>query len=83
MALKQAILIRTDLKMGKGKIASQAAHASLQAFLLNNKQKNQQWLYEGMPKIVLKVKTEEELFYYYELAKKHNLTVSLMQEEHR
>ncbi len=31
--LKQVIIIRTDLKMGKGKIGSQCAHASLAAFL--------------------------------------------------
>ena len=27
--MKQVIIMRTDLKMGKGKIAAQACHASL------------------------------------------------------
>ena len=31
MELKQAIVIRTDLEIGKGKLCAQAAHASISA----------------------------------------------------
>jgi PTH2 family peptidyl-tRNA hydrolase len=59
--MKQAIIIRTDLKMDKGKIASQCAHASVSAFIESGKRKQDAWLNQGMKKIVLKVKTKKEL----------------------
>ena len=73
MALKQVLVLRTDLKMGKGKLCSQASHASIEAFL-KAKQKDsflaEQWLKQGMPKIVLKVEGEKELLEVFEKAKK-------------
>jgi len=64
---KQVIIVRADLKMGKGKIAAQASHASLSAFLLANKkdpESTQEWL-PYQKKIVLKVDSEEELISIY------------------
>lgn len=62
--MKQVIAVRTDLGMGKGKIASQVAHASLLAFL--NAQRSHPhwvklWMENGMKKIVVKVGSEEAL----------------------
>ncbi|UXM84830.1 aminoacyl-tRNA hydrolase [Methanococcus aeolicus] len=62
---KQVIILRNDLKMGKGKLVAQGSHASLISFL--NTQKNnpsvaKEWLNEGQKKIVLKVNSEKELF---------------------
>ncbi|MEM0360144.1 MAG: peptidyl-tRNA hydrolase Pth2 [Candidatus Diapherotrites archaeon] len=69
--IKQAIIVRKDLKMGAGKIAAQAAHASLAAL---EKTKNteivEKWKAEGMPKIVLKVASEKELLELFMKAKK-------------
>ena len=60
--MKQAIIIRKDLGMKCGKIAGQAAHASLRAVLHTSTEENiQKWLKEGETKIVLKVRSEEEL----------------------
>lgn len=73
MEAKQVIVLRTDLGMGKGKIASQAAHASIEAFLKTQKKDSflaENWLRQGMPKIVLKVKSEKELLELFEQAKK-------------
>ena len=56
MELKQVIIIRSDLKMGKGKIASQASHASISAFI-KAQEKFKDWTTEWLPfqkKIVLK-----------------------------
>lgn len=62
--MKQAIVVRTDLGMGKGKTCSQVAHASLEAFMLTERKKpewSKIWLAEGQKKIVLKVESEQAL----------------------
>ena len=66
---KQAIVLRTDLNMGKGKMVAQGSHASLEAYLRTLKQKPQWtegWLAEGTKKIVLKVNSKEELVQLFE-----------------
>jgi len=61
---KQVILVRTDLKMGKGKTAAQCAHASVEA-LEKAKSRNPEWVKgwkeTGQAKVVLKVNSEKEL----------------------
>jgi len=71
--MKQAIVVRTDLKMGKGKIATQCAHASIGAFLKAKKTEREKWLAEGMKKIVLKVSSEKELSAIFKRAKRAKL----------
>ena len=59
MEMKQAIIIRTDLKMSPGKIATQAAHAAVSSAFLTKAKKRSwflKWDSEGQRKIVLKVK---------------------------
>ncbi len=79
MSLKQAIIIRKDLKMGCGKAIAQGAHASLMAFIKNDKDKNEEWIREGMKKIVLKVNSLEELMDIYKKAEK-KFSVSLIKD---
>ena len=73
MAFAQVIVVRNDLGMGKGKIAAQCSHASISAFLKSQESKYenqyQKWLDAGMKKIVLKVKTKEELLELFETLK--------------
>lgn len=62
--LKQAIIVRVDLKMGKGKIATQVAHASVSAAEETRKRSFElweKWWKEGQCKVVLKVKSLPEL----------------------
>jgi peptidyl-tRNA hydrolase, PTH2 family len=69
---KQIIIIRNDLKLGKGKIASQAAHASLESYLLASRKTpkiTEDWLFSGQKKIVLKVDSREELLKVFQEAK--------------
>jgi PTH2 family peptidyl-tRNA hydrolase len=67
--IKQAIIIRSDLEMGKGKTAAQAAHASLMSYFEAekvNKETAAEWLATGEKKIVLKIEGEEALKKFYE-----------------
>ena len=71
--LKQAIIIRSDLKMGKGKCAGQSAHASVSALRKAEARAPDavaQWEEQGQKKIVLKVGSEDELFALFERMKK-------------
>jgi peptidyl-tRNA hydrolase, PTH2 family len=76
--MKQAIVVRTDLKMQKGKIASQSAHASIAAFLKANGDDREEWVGGGMKKIILKVSSEKELLGLFKSAKKERLPCELI-----
>ncbi len=72
MPWKQVILARTDLKMGKGKLAVQVAHASLEAFkkaLKKDPEAVSQWQLEGQAKVVLKIDSQQEALDYFMRAK--------------
>lgn len=74
--MKQILVIRKDLNMRKGKIAAQAAHASLKATLENlDDPRVKEWLSESFTKIAVSVDSEEEMRYIEELAKKAGLIV--------
>ncbi len=76
--MKQAILVRTDLKMKKGKIAAQSCHASLASFLKSEEKDRNRWIEEGMKKVVLKVKDEKELSGFFNKAKKAKLPCEII-----
>lgn len=59
--IKMVFFVRRDLKMGKGKIGSQCAHASIGLYKKLLKNKNNlldDWEQSGSKKIVLKVDNE-------------------------
>jgi peptidyl-tRNA hydrolase, PTH2 family len=61
---KQVIVVRTDLKMGKGKLAVQVAHAAVSSAEQARKYKKswfESWLGENQAKICVKVDSEKEL----------------------
>jgi PTH2 family peptidyl-tRNA hydrolase len=81
--LKQAIVVRQDIRMGKGKMAAQAAHASLSAAEEAMKRHEgwyDGWKEEGQKKIVLKVWTEDELLRLYKAAKSAGLPAALIED---
>lgn len=71
--MKQVVVVRTDLGMGKGKICVQVAHASLEAYKETLKARPEwvkEWEQTGSKKIVLKVKSLEELLQLHAKASK-------------
>ncbi len=70
---KQALVIRSDLGMTKGKIAAQCSHASLEAVEKTRAQKPEWytgWKQSGQAKIVLKIDSEEKIIELFESAKR-------------
>lgn len=61
---KQAIVVRQDLRMSKGKTSAQVAHASVSAMMETRKRKPDwvsSWFLEGQKKVILKVASMDEL----------------------
>ncbi|MDD2678482.1 MAG: peptidyl-tRNA hydrolase Pth2 [Candidatus Nanoarchaeia archaeon] len=85
MEYKQAIVLRTDLGMDKGKLVSQGAHASVAAAyktLQKNPDVFKKWA-GSMKKIVLKVNGEKELMDLKAKAGKAKLVVELIRDAGR
>ncbi|HID47493.1 MAG TPA: peptidyl-tRNA hydrolase [Methanothermococcus okinawensis] len=83
---KQVIVVRTDLNMGKGKIATQACHASIDAFIKAQRECPEvveKWLSEGQKKVVVKVKSQEELMEVFKKATLEGLPCSLIRDAGR
>jgi len=76
MSYKQAILVRQDLQLPKGKAAAQVAHASVEAVLKSKDEIVKSWRQEGMAKIVLKVADEKELHKFIQIAKDDGLVTA-------
>ncbi len=76
--MKQVILVRSDLKLPKGKMAAQAAHAAVDTVFNSDKKKVDAWRKQGAKKVVLKVKDEKELIEYLQKAKDNGLKTALI-----
>ena len=78
---KQVIVMRTDLKMGRGKIAAQAGHAAVSAAEEARKKYSdwwKAWIAEGQCKIAVRAESEQELLELEEKAKKSKLPTALI-----
>lgn len=94
MKTKQVIVLRKDLGMRKGKMAAQAAHASMKVFfdrasfadnemliLLDDAMED--WSKGSFAKIVVGVESEEDLLDIYDQAKASNLPCALIKDAGR
>jgi PTH2 family peptidyl-tRNA hydrolase len=80
-SVKQVIVVRRDLHMRQGKACAQSAHAAM-IFLVNAimsgsdlTEEQQEWFVIGMPKIVMRVESAEELNSIAQRARDAMLTV--------
>ena len=80
MNYKQVILVRQDLKLPKGKLAAQSAHASLGAAMKSNKKTLEDWKKQGAKKIILKVDDEKELLKYLGMAQNEGFKTELVKD---
>ena len=80
MEYKQAIVLRSDLQMGKGKLVAQGAHASICAYMNSGKEEKAEWIDSGMKKIALKVGSEAELMEYFEKCKRAGLKPAIIRD---
>lgn len=81
-AYKQAILLREDLDMSKGKMIAQACHASLKAYKKADSDEAAEWEDEGSRKIVLEV-DGKEIAQRLSRAKSNNLPAAMVKDAGR
>ena len=80
------LVVRNDLKMGKGKIGAQCAHAAVGAFesaLKKIPHILRKWQNSGSAKIAVKVDTETELMEIRRIAIQNSLNVCLIRDAGR
>jgi PTH2 family peptidyl-tRNA hydrolase len=82
--IKQVIVVRCDIKMGKGKLSAQVAHAAVSASEKAKKSQNKifnDWILSGQAKIVVKANSLEEILHVYNLAKAEGLIAALIRDK--
>jgi PTH2 family peptidyl-tRNA hydrolase len=77
---KQVIVVRKDLKLTRGKLAVQVAHASLEAFKKAGDSVKRRWALEGAKKVVLKANDLNHLMFIYRKARDKNLACSIIKD---
>lgn len=77
---KQVMVVRADLKLSKGKMSAQVAHASLDAYKRADKKDAEEWDNSGGKKIVLKVDGLKELMEIYDELKEAKLKPTLIKD---
>lgn len=81
--MKQVIVARVDLKMGKGKLAAQVAHASLAAAeeaMARRERWFSDWKDHGQRKIVVRAHSEEELRELLKKVRARKLPAALIED---
>ena len=80
LSLKQAIVVRADLQLPKGKLAVQVAHASVDAAFASERGALDAWFDGGQKKVVLKVPSRAALFALKKQAEAAGLVTALIRD---
>ena len=72
--MKQAIVVRKDIRMSKGKVAGQVAHASLKSYKNTPPYIQKEWDNTDYTKIILKCNNLETIYNLQEQADKENIS---------
>uniref|UniRef100_A0A034V536 peptidyl-tRNA hydrolase n=1 Tax=Bactrocera dorsalis TaxID=27457 RepID=A0A034V536_BACDO len=83
---KMVLVVRNDLKMGKGKIGAQCGHGAVGAYqkaIQRNPRLVRAWENTGCAKIALRVESEAEMMAIKRAADAHNLTTCLIRDAGR
>ncbi len=83
MEYKMVIVVRQDLKLPKGKMAAQVAHAAVESALKSSKSKVEKWREQGQKKVVLKVPDEKTMLSYVRKAKAEKLVAAVITDAGR
>ncbi|MGB3908403.1 MAG: peptidyl-tRNA hydrolase Pth2 [Methanomethylovorans sp.] len=75
---KQCIVVRDDLKLSKGKLAVQVAHAAVSASSWASRSALDKWKEGGQKKVVLRVPTLKDLFELKEKARREGFSTALI-----
>ena len=78
--MKQAIVVRTDIGMGEGKLAAQASHASLSAYEKADDRNRKRWKNGGQKKIVLKASSERDIYELSEIADRDGIPNAVIRD---
>lgn len=79
-AWKQCLIVRSDIRMSCGKTCAQAAHAAILSFEKCDPAVRKKWFSEGQKKVVLKVKSERELFELRTIAEQAGIAAALVED---
>lgn len=78
--MKQVIAARTDIGMGRGKLAAQVAHASLSAYEDTDQRTRKAWKGSGQKKVVVKAQGESTLFELADKAQRKGLPHAIIRD---
>ncbi len=81
--MKQVIAVRRDLRLSPGKLAVQAAHASLEAYRRADTRSREAWEDSGAKKVVVRVPDLKTLLDIHERAKRLGLPHALIRDAGR
>ncbi|PKO88112.1 MAG: aminoacyl-tRNA hydrolase [Betaproteobacteria bacterium HGW-Betaproteobacteria-12] len=83
MPTKQVIVVNEELRLPRGKLAAQVAHASLASFLAAGPGARQEWMNEGMPKVVFACPSLAQMLELQRRARSAHLPVALIEDAGR